>query len=155
MDDILLTKYAQELLSNLLAIYEKTFDSLAAEIISTVTTLLQSIFSVPIAAVTATTSYGVKGDFAIKSIRPYQEFKDGCEEITFYENNVSKRNKSTGQDYIRWFEPFVNVAMKRYTVTARDTSQSDFQCIAISIHSNIILLYSCNIMICIPGHSKS
>ena len=100
MDDILLTKYAQELLSNLLAIYEKTFDSLAAEIISTVTTLLQSIFSVPI--VTATTSYGSsKGDFAIKSIRPYQEFKDGCEEITFYENNISKRNKSTGQDYIR------------------------------------------------------
>ena len=42
MDDVLLAKYAQELLSNLLAIYEKTFDSLAAEIISTVTTLLQS-----------------------------------------------------------------------------------------------------------------
>ena len=101
MDDILLAKYAQELLSNLLAIYEKTFDSLAAEIISTVTTLLQSIFSVPIASVTATTSYGVKGDFAIKSLRPYQEFKDGCEEIAFYENNSTKRNKSTGQDYIR------------------------------------------------------
>ena len=121
MDDTLLTKYAQELLSNLLAIYEKTFDSLAAEIISTVKTLLQSIFSVPIASVTSTTGYGSKGDFAIKSLRPYQEFKDGCEEITFYENNITKRNKSTGQDYIRWFEPFVNVAMKRYTVTARDS----------------------------------
>ena len=42
MDDVLLAKYAQELLSNLLAIYEKTFDSLAAEMITTVTTLLQS-----------------------------------------------------------------------------------------------------------------
>ena len=122
MDDILLAKYAQELLSNLLAIYEKTFDSLAAEIISTVTTLLQSIFSVPLAPVTCPTTTGSYGgatrcDFAIKSLRPYQDFKDGDEEmVTFYENNVTKRNKSTGQDYIRWFEPFVNVAMKRYTV---------------------------------------
>ena len=117
-----MAKYAQELLSNLLAIYEKTFDSLAAEIISTVTTLLQSIFSVPLAPVTCPTTTGSYGgatrcDFAIKSLRPYQDFKDGDEEmVTFYENNVTKRNKSTGQDYIRWFEPFVNVAMKRYTV---------------------------------------
>ena len=84
--------------------------------------LLQSIFSVPLVPLSSTvpsSGVGSRGDFAIKSLRPYQDFKDGCEEsfiMNFYENNVTKRNKSTGQDYIRWFEPFVNVAMKRYTV---------------------------------------
>ena len=119
----------QELLSNLLSIYERTFDSLAAEIITTVTTLLQSIFSSPSstagAVTTRTASYGLRatGDFAIKSLRPYQDFKDGDGTSLNYENNVTKRNKSTGQDFIRWFEPFVNVAMKRYTVTANPDIQ--------------------------------
>ena len=40
------------------------------------------------------------------------------------------------KSYIRWFEPFVNVAMKRYTVTANP----DIQLATISLLRNLIKL---------------
>jgi len=143
----LISKSGQEMLSYLSVIYEKSFDFIAADVIKTATVLLEAIFtqqqqssnqlqSSASSHDQQSQSAATIADFAIKCQRPYQNFKEeniSIEMNQFVQNVVITTNASSssntaatlqrrksvqGQDYIRWFEPFVNSAMKRYTVTA-------------------------------------
>ena len=129
----LVSKVAQELLGSLQAIYDKSFDSIAASIISCVGVLLESLFGVS-ASQTDSSSSSISqiADFAIKVTRPFDNYKNDvpvvvaprrATRLSRAKINALGGGASSSQDFIRWFEPFVNIAMKRYTVTANGKIQ--------------------------------
>ena len=135
-----ISKIAQDLLACLQAIYDKSFDSVAASIISCVGVLLESLFGVTKPEVK---SLNQIADFAIKVTRPFDNFKNDIPQVAPPRRHTrlsrAKINSLGGggsQDFIRWFEPFVNIAMKRYTVTANPK----IQLATISLLSTLVAL---------------